>query len=100
MSPSVPRVPKWAPLLGAAALLGGLALWRSDSATAMGALEPRSNYLVITARSGEGDAEVLWLLDTRTEELSVAGWTHDGKGIRPWGTRSLSADLEHARRQR
>lgn len=88
--------------LGTAALLGALALWRSDASTAdsLQGFQPRSNYLIITARSGEGDAEVLWLLDTRAEELSVAGWTQQGGGIRSWGTRSLPGDLDHARRHR
>lgn len=69
-------------------------------AVAVSASSDRGGYLVVTARSGEGDAQVLWLLDTRAEELAVAGWSQPTNGLKTWGTRSLQQDLQFARRHR
>lgn len=85
-----------------AVLLGGLvAFGPSDrQAVARSAAPDRGGYLIVSARSGEGDAQVLWLLDTRAEELAVAGWSGRSGGLTTWGTRSVRQDLEFARQHR
>ncbi|HJO15371.1 MAG TPA: hypothetical protein QF800_00630 [Phycisphaerales bacterium] len=59
-----------------------------------------SDYLVVAGRSGRGDEEVLWLLDTRSGELIVAGWDRQEKRFVPLGRRSLTNDVEESLRAR
>ena len=88
--------------LAVALVLGAMLVFGSSDPIAIAQSERanRGSYLTVTARSGEGDATVLWLLDTRAEELAVAGWSQRSKGLETWGTRSLQQDLAYARRQR
>ncbi len=89
------------PVLLALLLAAVVAIGPTDPvAVAVSASVDRGGYLVVTARSGEGDAQVLWLLDTRAEELAVAGWSQRANGLQTWGTRSLQQDLQFARRNR
>ena len=89
------------PFLLALMLAAVVALGPTDPvAVALSTSADRGGYLVVTGRSGEGDAQVLWLLDTRAEELAVAGWSQRTNGLKTWGTRSLQQDLQFARRHR
>ena len=89
------------PLIVAVLLAALLIIGPSDPlAVALSAAPDRGGYLIVSARSGEGDAQVLWLLDTRAEELSVAGWSQVSGGLATWGTRSLQQDIQFARRHR
>ena len=87
------------PLTVAALLLVVLAV-RQDSVVHAAMSEDRGDYLVVSGASGLGDDQLLWILDTRAEELTVAGWDSGAKGVRGFGTRSVQRDLQHMRQQR
>lgn len=86
--------------LSIAAVLGVLAFWQGAEPTASGLLQDSSEYLTVSGRSGRGDSEVLWLLDTRSEELIVVDWDRTSRTIAPLGRRSIGADVQTAVRGR
>ena len=89
------------PVVLAAVLAAGLALRPTAGAeAALGLREDRSAYLVVSGASGQGDDQLLWILDTRSEELVLAGWDSTIHGLKGFGTRNVQADLAHARRNR
>ncbi|MCP4759680.1 MAG: hypothetical protein GY894_04880 [Planctomycetes bacterium] len=53
----------------------------------------RSNYLAVTARSGRGGEEAVWIFDTRTEELIVVAWDRNASSVRALDRREVSRDL-------
>ena len=84
---------------GLALVLGALVLHRhQDTATA--SMLSDADYVVVSGASGLGDDQLLWILDTRSRELVVAGWDNTAKGLVGHGTRSVSGDLESLRRRR
>ncbi|MDP7030087.1 MAG: hypothetical protein QF733_07700 [Phycisphaerales bacterium] len=81
----------------AAIMLGMLA---TSPRTAVGVLDERSEYVAVTASSGRGAEDIVWLLDTRTEELIAVAWDREARRMAPLGRRSVAADVETARRGR
>ena len=67
---------------------------------AAGLLEDRSEYLAITGRSGRANESIVWMLDTRTEELIAVSWDDQLKMMRPVGRRDIAADIAVAARGR
>ena len=72
----------------------------SNDAHAAWAQDALSDYLVVTGRSGRGDEEVLWVLDTRSEELLVVGWDRQERRFVPLGRRLIANDVAEALRGR
>jgi hypothetical protein len=70
------------------------------SGPAAGFLDDRSEYLAVTGRSGRVGEGIIWMLDTRTEELIAVGWDQQLKMMRPLGRRDLAADVDTASRGR
>ncbi len=83
--PAVPLI------IAAVAALCWMTVATSHSATA--ALDDRSEYLAVTASSGRGQEEVIWIFDTRTEEIIAVAWDRNAKMMMPLGRRDVSADL-------
>jgi len=67
---------------------------------AAGLLDDRSEYLAVTGRSGRVNESIVWMLDTRTEELIAVSWDEQFKMMRPVGRRDLAADVTAASRGR
>lgn len=63
---------------------------------AIASLDARSEYLAIVGGSGRGEEEVMWLFDTRTEELIAVAWDRQAGMMMPLGRRSVSEDLQTA----
>jgi len=85
----------------ALAVIGSL-VWAGISVTgsATASLDDRSEYLAVTASSGRGSEEVIWMFDTRTEELIVVAWDRQAGMMMPLGRRDVSADIVSAARGR
>jgi len=83
-----------------AGVLGALALFRSDNALTAATSTDRADYLIVAGASGQGDDQVIWILDTRAEELALVGWDNGTQGLRGLGTRQLSRDIAQVRQQR
>jgi hypothetical protein len=85
----------------ALAVIGSL-VWAGFSVTgsATASLDDRSEYLTVTASSGRGSEEVIWMFDTRTEELIVVAWDRQAGMMMPLGRRDVSADVVSAARGR
>ncbi len=83
------------PLIATAiAGLGWLGVLAGRPATA--SLDDRSEYLTVTGSSGRGEEEVIWMFDTRAEELIVVAWDRQRSMMMPLGLRNVSADLTAA----
>ncbi|MDP7071087.1 MAG: hypothetical protein QF561_07040 [Phycisphaerales bacterium] len=86
---------KWcvSAVLAAAAVVlpASLGLMWTPTAAAIGS--DRSEYLAVTARSGRGEEEALWIFDTRTEELIVVAWDREASTMRTLDRREVSQDL-------
>lgn len=80
--------------------LGSVLAWRHGEPTAGAVLLDPSEYLIVSGRSGRGDEEVLWLLDTRSEELVVVGWDRTQRTMVPMGRREIDRDVTAAMRTR
>jgi hypothetical protein len=85
-----------------ALVLGAMVVLRptQGAQAALGMGEDRAGYLVVSGASGQGTDHLLWILDTRSEELVLAGWDSTIRGLKGFGTRNVKADLEHARKNR
>ncbi len=84
-------------------LVAMAAMWwpgSSNTAVATWMQGDLSDYLVVTGRSARGDEEVLWLLDTRSEELLVVGWDRQERRFVPLGRSSIADDVAEALRGR
>jgi hypothetical protein len=68
----------------------------TTSRSALASLDDRSEYLAVTASSGRGPEEVIWMFDTRTEELIVVAWDRNAKMMMPIGMHDVSADVAAA----
>lgn len=82
-----------------ATALGGVLLLRGET-NAFAEVQNRGDYLVVAGSNGQGDDQVLWILDTRAEELVAAGWDNNTHTMKGFGTRSVNQDLEQVRRRR
>ena len=80
-------------------MLGTVLLLRGET-DAFAAMQERGDYLVVAGSNGQGDDQVLWILDTRAEELVAAGWDNPTNAMKGFGTRSVNRDLEQVRRRR
>ena len=81
-----------------AALILGMGLTAPNMA--VGVLDDRSEYIAVTGRSGRSGEDVVWLLDTRTEELIAVAWSREARMLAPLGRRSITVDAETARKGR
>jgi hypothetical protein len=86
--------------LALAAVFGVCWLSQFSIRSATASLADRSEYLSVAAGSGRGDEEVLWMLDTRTEELIVVAWDRQTGMMMPLGRREVFNDIKAAGRSR
>jgi hypothetical protein len=86
--------------LSLAAIVGLSWVGFSQTRSATASLDDRSEYLAVTASSGRGEEEVLWMFDTRSEELIVVAWDRQASMMMPLGRRDVSADVVSAARSR
>jgi hypothetical protein len=82
-----------------AACLGAMLLLRGEP-NALAAIQERGEYLVVAGANGRGDDHVLWILDTRAEELVAAGWDNATKTMKGFGTRDINQDLALVQQRR
>ncbi len=86
------------PLGVLAAVVLGMAVTTPNPA--IGVLDDRSEYIAVSGLSGREGEAVVWMLDTRSEELIAVTWDRAARMLAPLGRRSLSADLDTARKGR
>jgi hypothetical protein len=85
-----------APPFALAAIAGLWWMTSNSTRSATAFLDDRSEYLAVAASSGRGLEEVIWMFDTRTEELIVVAWDRSAGMMMPLGLRNVSADLDAA----
>ncbi|MBT5382664.1 MAG: hypothetical protein HOL13_07480 [Phycisphaerae bacterium] len=86
--------------LALAALFGVCWLTQFSIRSATASFADRSEYLSVAAGSGRGEEEVLWMFDTRTEELIVVAWDRQAGMMVPLGRREVFNDIKVAGRSR
>ncbi len=79
--------------LGSVAVVLLISLLLPPLSEASGISGDRSTYLAVTAQSGRGQEEAVWIFDTRTEELIVVAWDRDSSSMRTLDRREVSRDL-------
>jgi hypothetical protein len=82
-----------------AAGLGAMLLLRGET-NVQAAMQERGDYLVVAGANGQGDDQVLWILDTRAEELVAAGWDNASRAMKGFGTRDINQDLALVQQRR